>query len=156
MNLTESDIQRFWGKVAIKEPKACWEWQGCKDSTGYGFFKSKRSLRAHRVAYFLSVENLDTEKEILHLCNNKACCNPMHLVQDTRSANVRQAWADGLMDKAKGGVNSREHLNQAALIDILTSSDSTRAAGQKYGVSHTLIRRIRKDFICQIPSQSQE
>ena len=33
----------------------------------------------------------------MHLCNNKRCCNPKHLVLGTNSENIQMAADDGLL-----------------------------------------------------------
>ena len=87
---------RFWAKVAIvyrtDEPllpdtTACWLWTGSLHGSRcgtYGQIKdappSRRTLRAHLVAYFLlwgfwPPKGLD----VAHTCDTPACVNPYHL-----------------------------------------------------------------------------
>lgn len=156
MNLTETDVKRFWSKVAMKGPQDCWEWQAARlRNGGYGAFRLQgQTKRAHRIAYFLSVASLDPSLEILHLCDNPACCNPAHLTQDTHQANLQQAGRAGTMVRYSGA-NSKKQFNQEQLTDILTAKVSARALGRKYRVDHKTIRSIQKEFVCQIQSQSQ-
>lgn len=158
MRITESDIKRFWAKVEIKDPLSCWEWQAARlQSGGYGAFRLYgETKRAHRVAYFLSKGDLDPTLELLHKCNNPACCNPHHLVQDTHSANLVQAGAEGKMTRAVGA-NSKTNFTQEQLHDILTANLSARALARKYQVDHKTIIRFKKEFQpCPISYQSQE
>lgn len=158
MQLTSSDIPRFWEKVAIRSPLDCWEWQAATlQSGGYGAFRlNGQTKRAHRVAYFLAKGNLDPTLELLHKCNNPRCCNPNHLVQDTHAANLSQAGAEGKMTR-HSGANSKKQFTQEQLHDILTARTSARALARKYSVDHKTIRAIQKEFqLCPTSNQSQE
>lgn len=74
--------QRFWSYTVYKD--ACWVWQGALNKGGYGDFRSacKWGLprRAHRFAYEIDNDiSLGEEKEIDHICKNRACVRPSHL-----------------------------------------------------------------------------
>jgi len=81
---------RFWAKVKIRA--GCWEWVGGKSAPGrYGIIviggDGKRNMQAHRVAYEMLVGEIPEDKEIDHICQNKACVNPLHLRLATRIQN---------------------------------------------------------------------
>ena len=83
-------IERFKNKInKINKSEGCWEWLGCKSTTGYGVtsFKRKRYF-AHRVSYFIYYKKIDTTLVVDHKCSNKICVNPHHLQLVTRSENV--------------------------------------------------------------------
>ncbi len=143
--MTESDIKRFWSKVAKGAPTECWPWQGALTAHGgYGAFRlSGITQRAHRIAYFLAKENLDHNLEILHSCNNPQCCNPAHLRQATHAENIQQANQQGRLFK-HNGPNSIAKLPPEALHEILTSRASARALGRKYGIYHKTVINIQK------------
>lgn len=148
MRLTSADIARFWEKVSkAPHPKGCWEWQAAQFRCGrYGAFRAGgQTLRAHRIAYFLTKGNLDPNLEILHLCSNPKCCNPDHLEQNTHAANLKQAGAEGKMARHVGA-NAKIKFSEETLRDILTSRLSLRALGRKYKVDHKTIASIRKEF----------
>jgi len=151
MQLTQADVSRFWSKVQRNSESGCWEWQAALlTSGGYGAFRLNGvTVRAHRVAFYLTNGDLNPDLEVLHLCSNPKCCNPLHLKQDTHAANLRQAGFEGKMGR-HFGANSKVKFSEEQLKDILTSPGSARALGRKYGVDHKTIRRIQKEFsICQ-------
>lgn len=55
--------------------------------------RQKTSVRDHTLVYFLHKEDLLTPKqsfEVSHLCNNKGCLNPEHLVNESHEDNCRR------------------------------------------------------------------
>lgn len=86
--------RRFWERVAIGPPGACWEWRGALNRRGgygivaFGRGGSKRLL-AHRVAYVYRNGPLRPGKEAMHSCDNPPCCNPQHLKQGAHITNMR-------------------------------------------------------------------
>lgn len=145
-----SDVTRFWAKVAKPTPEGCWEWQGALLKSGYGAFRlAGKTERAHRIAYFLSKENLNPNLEILHLCNNPQCCNPAHLRQATHAENLQQASQQNRMGNGTDGPGSKSNLSTEALHEILTSRASARALGRKYGIYHKTVINIQKAYHVQ-------
>lgn len=147
MRIEQKDIIRFWEKVKRTGSSECWEWQAAYlPSGGYGAFHLNGvTVRAHRLAYYLTVGDLQPGLELLHLCNNPKCCNPAHLKQDTHQANLKQAGADGKMTRHVGA-NSKKQFSEEQLYDILTAKCSARALARKYLVDHKTIRSIQKEF----------
>ncbi len=93
--------KRFWNKVNISDPDQCWEWQGGRQTKGYGAFaySPKRSVTAHRVAWALKNQQgrlPSPKKVVMHSCDNKLCVNPNHLSLGTIKENNRQALERGL------------------------------------------------------------
>ena len=82
--------RRFWAKV--RKTPDCWEWTAAK-TQGYGTFclnqtPQGRTGRAHRIAYELLVGPIPPDKQIDHLCRNRACVNPAHLELVTSRTNT--------------------------------------------------------------------
>lgn len=102
--------ERFWSKVLIGEPDECWEWQGSYTTTGYGLavlcFEGVRVHRSNRIAWTLANNRLP-ELHILHSCDNRKCCNPVHLRQGTNYENVRDCIERGR--KVTGCVVGEQH-----------------------------------------------
>lgn len=69
----------FKGKTVIDENR-CWNWPHVSSALGYGTTRFLGvQFYAHRVAYELFVGPIPDDREIDHLCRNRACVNPDHL-----------------------------------------------------------------------------
>lgn len=88
----------FWSQVAVTaNPEKCWEWQGCRDVSGYGYGVVRyngTSYYAHRLAWILT-SGFDSQLFILHSCDNPPCVNPNHLREGTHTDNMRDMIARG-------------------------------------------------------------
>jgi hypothetical protein len=110
----------------------------------YGKFAG---LLAHRIAYHLTY-GLKHENDSLycvkHICNNKLCCNPKHLIEDTQSNNHNDAINDGLSNQNGIGVLTNEHVKN--ILWILTyqwNCHTVTKLSKLYGVSPMTIRYIK-------------
>ena len=66
--------------IDFLETPGCWVWKGHQHRQGYGVtsFKGQTHL-AHRMLYMMLVGPIPEGKELHHVCENVACCNPAHL-----------------------------------------------------------------------------
>lgn len=78
-------------RVDKKSPTDCWNWLGPTRGTNtYGvFWCAYKKYQAHKVAYNLTFGPVEDGKIIMHLCDNKLCCNPEHLSQGSQLDNMR-------------------------------------------------------------------
>ena len=97
-------MERFWSKVDKRGPDECWEWQGPTIPKGYGQMRvgsrtdwSRTTKLAHRIAFELVNGPIPDGLHVMHLCNNKLCCNPAHLKLGTNQQNIQMASRDGLL-----------------------------------------------------------
>jgi len=80
--------ERILRKVE-KQQNGCWIWLG-DSNQGYGQINlSGRKRTVHRVAYELWIEPIPEGLQIQHLCDDRRCCNPAHLVAGTASETAR-------------------------------------------------------------------
>ena len=56
----------------------CWEWQGYKETTGYGrIYWGNKRYGAHQIAYLIFNGLIPKENIVVrHTCDNKLCVNP--------------------------------------------------------------------------------
>jgi hypothetical protein len=83
--------EQFWAKVDRSAgPEACWDIEGTPNIvTGYVEVRvSGRRVGAHRHAYELAVGPIPVDRQIDHLCRNRACVNPSHMEPVTIRENV--------------------------------------------------------------------
>lgn len=126
------DAARFWSKVDVKTPDACWMWKG--GGGRYGDFKyAGRTLQAHRVAYIMTFGSVAPGVVIRHTCDTAGCCNPSHLMPGTHADNVQ----DRVTRKrsAVGKRNGRAKLTEKQAREILASTESPSALAVRFNVS---------------------
>jgi len=80
---------KFWSLVDIQDKESCWEWKRTNSGRGYGIFKMGSKYHpSHRVAYTLIYGDVPDDLLICHHCDNKLCCNPLHLFKGTVKDNA--------------------------------------------------------------------
>jgi hypothetical protein len=154
---------RFWPKVNVGSPDACWEWMGfrAKGKWPYGQFNHSEGPNAQRVAYYLARGPIPEGMWVLHLCNNPCCCNPNHLElgDAVRNAQYRSECDRGYRPTSGPGAYFGDQngahlhpesikrgeelwsakLNPAKVVAIRSDREkglSYRRLGRKYGISH--------------------
>ena len=88
----------FWSKVDIKSSNECWLYKEYLDDDGYGrFHLLSGPVGAHVYSWLLTrkLDKVPENKIIMHLCDNRSCYNPAHLICGTQLDNMR--------DKVKKG-----------------------------------------------------
>ena len=142
---------RFWIKVNKDGPipthcpelGCCWIWTASLDKRGYGQFGSRAirvsPLRAHRVAWLLSIGPIPEGMCILHRCDNPACVNPSHLFPGDQKANVQDAMAKGRpVINYPGERNPMAKLTNSQVFEILSLGRcgqlSREKIAQRFGV----------------------
>lgn len=76
----------------------CWEWQGFRSPTGYGYISTGRTKArpqelAHRLVYEYATGVKPEGMTVHHKCANPACCNPDHLQLATQRDNMAEMHA---------------------------------------------------------------
>lgn len=95
---------RFWKKVQKQSNEECWPWLGgCGGRYRRGTIKYLgKMIYASRISWLLAFGQLpDTDKQVLHTCDNPNCVNPKHLWLGTQKDNMQDASTKGRMARQK-------------------------------------------------------
>lgn len=97
---TREEIERHLLDNRTVTPTGCWEWTRAHTEHGYGITAALglgwRRIRVTRLAMHLWREfDPNSERDILHRCDNPPCFNPDHLLEGDMKANVQDAISKG-------------------------------------------------------------
>lgn len=152
--------KRFWDKVKITGTYDCWEWQGAKNTKGYGEFwntlRDGRHTRAHQVSWILRNGEIPDGLCICHKCDNPSCVNPAHLFLGTVEENNADTIKKGrrIQGKLLYGRDHPQHgsnaphskLTDKDVLEILHIRDTEKISfakiGSRFGVSAGLVNNI--------------
>jgi hypothetical protein len=70
------------------EPNGCWTWLGRVDPVG-GYGRSGKHDKAHRAHWEERRGPIPPGRELHHLCENKLCINPDHMVALTHEEHMQ-------------------------------------------------------------------
>jgi hypothetical protein len=107
---------RFWSKIKNSSWSSCWPWLAGTDKDGYGNFEIRRNgeftcMQAHRIVWEVWRGPIPSGMCVCHHCDNRACCNPLHLFVDTNSGNMEDRDSKGRQAKGKRhGLYGNGHL----------------------------------------------
>lgn len=145
INMAPEYIPEFWRRVDRKAVNKCWFWKGSMDN-GYGtFWTGKKSCLAHRVSFFISNNRLPTKpNEVIHQCETRNCVNPSHLLDGTRSENIRSPLNyKRLKTVISGEKNPIAKLTEQQVIEIFLSKKGLTELGKMYDINPGQIWRIK-------------
>ena len=126
----------------------CWEWQRARSSAGYGqAWDGDKVVYTHRVMCGLIYGDPMNNGEVLHKCDNPACCNPDHLSWGTRFDNVKDMRRKGRAryEPPKGESHGMSKLKEDEVIQIKirrAMGEVYRTIAKSYGVSISTIHLI--------------
>lgn len=80
------------------------------------------------------------------MCNNRICCNPLHLKNGTQADNVRDRDQSGRGKWHSGSDHSNSKLNPALamqVLDLIAHGFSQIEIASIYGIGQTTVSRIK-------------
>lgn len=136
---------KFWPRVNVSGPGDCWEWQSCKDSSGYGNLRVEgKVIHAHRLAYIFKHGLIPLGLSVCHRCDNPPCCNPSHLFLGTQVDNNHDR--DNKGRTSKGELSGKVKLKKQQVLEIVelfaTGKYTRRELATKFNISRPTIYRI--------------
>lgn len=144
MNKTEA---RFWSKVErLPDAPGCWLWTGAVNACGYGTSGHpvvRKTALAHRLAYEWLVGPIPAGMCVLHSCDVPSCVNPSHLRLGTQYDNAQDRERRRRGRHAAGAAHGRAKLSEDDVRQIRRSPLSHTDEASRFGVSRTLVRKVR-------------
>ena len=145
MTYSAKQIERFWRKVDLGQRDECWPWSRSKHTHGYGqvgitIGGVARICKAHRVAWEIAHGMaIPEDVRAYHICKNKLCCNPFHIVLGKGTDSEPKG-------RARGQAHGRAKLtdDQVSTIKYKLMALSTRQIANLLGVKYNAIWDIRK------------
>lgn len=152
-------VKQKLDNVKISE-SGCWEYQGDKDSHGYGRFtiyarylkERKRKFFAHRVAYAFFNGADPGEKLVCHKCDNPCCINPDHLFLGSHQDNMNDMRDKGRRAPQDGENNGHARLDEPSVREIIKKIQEGKtniAIAKDHGVTHSQVSLIRRGKVWQ-------
>lgn len=130
----------LWSKVDKRGPDECWPWKGTIEESGYGrTWINDKGYYAHRVIFNLanpgqielaSPTNRKAKGFLMHLCDNRVCCNPAHLQVATIKENNNDCQEKGRRNLPKGENHHRAVFTNDEIEKILKLRQSGSTATQ--------------------------
>lgn len=116
-------------------PTGCWEWNGAKNSSGYGVVTLRRAKiynqRVHRLVYQIHNGDLHSDLVVRHKCDNPPCVNPEHLEIGTHSDNMND-----MSVRNRSGHSYENRNNRCPNGHIMTDPISFKVITKKNGYSY--------------------
>jgi len=148
------DDKKFWQNVKVTDDENdCWEWQKGRFSNGYGMvgLDYGKTGSAHKYTYELCYGEVPLGKVITHSCDNRLCCNPLHLKAMTSRENTQDMILKGRMKIGNhiGECNGNATLTENDIISILHSIKkgiNNSVIATMFNVNPSAISKIKRNI----------
>ena len=151
MDISGDDKLRahFWARV--EKTDGCWLWTAGKTAHGYGTMTVRRkTLGVHRVALELHLGRRIQEGYLVAhapvICHNRACVNPAHLREATRSENSGDMRLDGTVLLGKDNPKPRQ-LTEDQVRAIRNDKRSQGQIARAYKLTQPMVSRIKNNYV---------
>lgn len=148
-------LERFEAKYIPEPNSGCWLWTAyVHPKTGYGLFRKTEggigTEGAHRSSWKIHCGEITDGLHVLHKCDVRCCVNPAHLFLGTPLVNSHDAREKGRLRYTarrvlKGEEKSQAKLKSSDVNEIRNSSETATSLALKFGVSFSLIARVRRN-----------
>lgn len=132
----------FWSKVIKLGPNDCWNWKAGCFTTGYGaFWFEGKQAKSSRVAWIFTNGSIPNKLCVLHHCDNKKCCNPIHLFLGTKSDNIVDYLRKG--HTLSGRIKKLREADRLKVIELCSSKKISQGdIAKMYGVCRATISSV--------------
>jgi len=115
---------------------------------GYGRLNIGGLMVHHRRLAYCKANNIPLSaiagKIVMHVCDNRKCINPEHLVLGSHEQNMADMSAKGRTNTIRGSKHVKAKLTEQQVHEIKSTFGlSQRELAAKYGVSASLIAAIK-------------
>lgn len=143
--LTPDDVRGKFDAIPIDGATGCKLWTGFRNPSGYGMVRYAGHVRlAHRVAWTLEYGVAPDGLHVCHSCDTPACVNVAHLWVGLDRDNSNDKVGKGRQSRLYGERNGRTKLTPQQREQILLTSGKSADVAAKFGVSSSLVRKIRQ------------
>ncbi len=139
-------IKRLYAKIVCDIKTRCWNWAGYSNREGYGKidFNSKKQ-NVHRIIYQYFYGPIPEDKPlVLHHCDNRKCCNPMHLYAGTKKDNAIDREKRHRSNHPCGEKSSGAKLTEKQVIEIRASKETQIVLAKRFRVCKSNIGSIQR------------
>jgi len=155
----QTPAERFWKKVEVGTPDACWHWTANKNNKGYGLFRPGASAQkrlAHRISFAMSNGPIPDGLCVLHKCDMPSCVNPAHLFLGTMLENTQDMDRKGRRKtvisplnkppRLQGSKHPNSKLTEEEVIEIrkrLAAGDTLRGLARELSMDRKTLMSLR-------------
>jgi hypothetical protein len=137
------DWGRFWAKVRVSKPDACWMWQGAAWASGYGnIWWGDRPEGAHRVAWSLCHGPVPAGLHVLHRCDTPLCVNPGHLFLGNHHHNMQDASRKGRLSVPRPSRRKMTDEEVDEALSLIAAGARQCDIARKYGVTPGFVSQL--------------
>ena len=134
-------VDRLWASIDRRGPDECWEWQKSTQQ-GYGrLIVNGKRVTSHRAMWELVNGPIPSGDGyhglvVMHRCDNRACCNPAHLMLGTQSMNIRDMDRKGRRRRnpPKGEAHHNRQLDEQIVRDLRAGRITPKEVALKLGI----------------------